>query len=98
MGILIIVGLFVLGIGLGYILRKVIKESVVAKITTMIIYLLLFVLGISVGGNEKVMMNLPTLGLNALIITAGAMLGSMVMAFIVYKVMLKLKKREEYEG
>ncbi|MBE9488303.1 MAG: LysO family transporter [Bacteroidetes bacterium] len=95
---LIIVGLFVLGIGLGYILRKVIKESVVAKVTTMIIYLLLFVLGISVGGDEKVMNNLPTLGLNALIITAGAMLGSMIMAFLVYKLIQKLKRKREYEG
>lgn len=94
MGILIIVILFVAGMALGYIFRNKLKEAFVSKSTSAIIYVLLFVLGVSVGGNDVVMDSLDTIGLNAVIITAGAMLGSMAMAYLVYRIIYKSKKSE----
>lgn len=98
MGILIIVCLFAVGMGLGYLFRKKLKEPVVSRTTTIIIYLLLFMLGVSVGGNETVMSSLDTIGLHAVIITAGAMIGSMIMAWIIYKFIYKGIKTKTEES
>ncbi|MCY1635188.1 LysO family transporter [Marinifilum sp. D737] len=84
--------LMTLGIGLGFFVGKfpkVIKG--VDKMTTWSIYLLLFLLGIGVGLNEKIINNLHTIGLQALILTIGAILGSLIFAYITYKLFFKSK-------
>jgi len=84
--------LMTLGIGLGFFVvkfPKVIKG--VDKMTTWSIYLLLFLLGIGVGLNEKIINNLHTIGLQALILTIGAILGSLIFAYITYKLFFKSK-------
>lgn len=75
-----------LGMVLGYFLRnhsKFINMS--NKLGIIIIYLLLFVLGISVGLNETVISKIDTIGLKALIITIGSLMGSLIFAYITYK-------------
>jgi uncharacterized membrane protein YbjE (DUF340 family) len=49
------------------------------------IYLLLFLLGLSVGANEVVMKSLATLGLQAFLLSSGAVLGSAFAAMGVYR-------------
>ncbi len=55
------------------------------------IYLLLFLLGIGVGTNQKIVNNIHTIGLQAIIITAGTLLGSLICAYIVYHVFFRKK-------
>ncbi|MCL3779427.1 DUF340 domain-containing protein [Prolixibacteraceae bacterium JC049] len=62
---------------------KLIKK--VDQLITWSIYLLLFLLGIAVGVNDKIINNLDTIGVSALVITVGAVLGSVCMAWVVYK-------------
>jgi len=84
--------LMTLGIALGFFVGKfpkIIKG--VDKMTTWSIYLLLFLLGIGVGLNEKIINNLHTIGLQALILTVGAVLGSLIFAYITYKLFFKNK-------
>lgn len=97
MDILIIVILFVLGIAIGYVFRRKVKEKPVNRVITGIIYLLLFMLGVSVGGNERVMNNLDTIGLKALVIALSVMVGSAAVSSLIYHFVYK-KKEVSDEG
>lgn len=81
---LIIIGLMVSGILLGYIFRRK-NLKVVQSLITYAIFALLFLLGLSVGTNHHIMNNLGTIGLDALLITFGAVAGSIFCAWGVYK-------------
>jgi len=74
------------GIGIGLISRKmpfVIKTN--EKLVSAAIYLLLFLLGVSVGTNKQVISSLHNLGLQALLITLGATMGSILVCWFIYK-------------
>ena len=64
----IIIGIMLTGMLLGYLLRSK-RLSWIHKIITLLIWILLFLLGIDVGGNESIIKGLHTLGLEAVIIT-----------------------------
>ena len=64
----IIIGIMLTGMLLGYLLRSK-RLSWIHKIITLLIWILLFLLGIDVGGNESIIKGLHTLGLEAIIIT-----------------------------
>jgi uncharacterized membrane protein YbjE (DUF340 family) len=81
------------GIVLGYLIRR---KSVLIKINdkliTWAIYLLLFVLGISIGTNDTIMKSLPTLGLKAFAISIGGVIGSVIFAWFLYLKFFKSKE------
>lgn len=88
----VIIGIMFGGIGIGYLLRKV---AFLQKLNTSIsitIYLLLFLLGISVGNNETIMNNLGTLGLESFLIAFAGTLGSVIAAWVVYHFFFKKKE------
>ena len=88
----------VVGVFFGYFLRnrkKLVKFA--DKFTMWAIYLLLFLLGIAVGANEIIMKNLPKLGLKALIISLGAIAGSVLVAWGAYVIWFK-PKNNSHEG
>ncbi|MDP4186016.1 MAG: LysO family transporter [Bacteroidota bacterium] len=93
--------LMILGIGIGALIGK--YKTIIRineKLTTWTIYLLLFLLGISVGLNEKVIIHLSTIGLQALLITFGAVGGSLFVSWIVFHYIFKgpnIERRKEYE-
>ncbi len=62
------------------------------KATTYIIYILLFFMGLSVGTNKEIMTNIQNLGFQALIISLFAIMGSIVLAKIVFKIFFKNEK------
>ncbi|HET6556523.1 MAG TPA: LysO family transporter [Prolixibacteraceae bacterium] len=62
------------------------------RLITIAIYVLLFLLGISVGLNKTVVQHIGTLGFQALIITTGAVSGSVLISWLVYKVFFKEKQ------
>ena len=66
--------------------------SIIDKLTNWAIYALLFLLGISVGLNKTIINNLDSIGVNALIITVGAVFGSIIMALITFKLFFKKQK------
>ena len=69
----IIIGIMLTGMLLGYLLRSK-RLSWIHKIITLLIWILLFLLGIDVGGNESIIKGLHTLGLEAVIITVAAVI------------------------
>lgn len=56
------------------------------RIVTWLIWLLLFLLGIEVGSNEMIVRSLPTLGVEALLLSTAATLGCCVLAWALWRV------------
>lgn len=90
--ILIVLAIMILGIGIGLLIGnkpKIIK--VISALTSFSIFLLLFLLGIGVGTNKKIINNLDTIGIQAVVLTIGALLGSLICAYFTYKLFFKKK-------
>lgn len=92
----IIIGIMLTGMLLGYLLRNK-KLKWIHKIITLLIWALLFLLGIDVGGNEAIIKGLHTLGLEALIITLAAVVGSVLCAWGLWYLLYIRNKRKEAE-
>lgn len=91
----VIFSIMLAGIALGYLLRKK-KIAWINRIVTPLIWALLLLLGINVGESDAIINNLHTLGLQALIITIGAVLGSSVFAWMLgYFLYLRNKETKE---
>lgn len=89
-----IIGLMLTGMLLGFLLRKQ-KLSGIHKAITVLIWLLLFLLGIDVGGNQKIINGLHTIGLEAIVITLAAVLGSVTAAWALWYVLYKRNKERQ---
>lgn len=79
------------GMLLGFVLRKQ-KLSGIHRVITVLIWLLLFLLGIDVGGNREIINGLHTIGMEAIAITLAAVLGSVTAAWGLWYVLYKKKK------
>lgn len=74
-----VIGCMLTGIGAGILLRRF-DLGWINKIVIITIWLLLYLLGLDIGGNPKIISALPTLGLTALIISVTATFGSCLAA------------------
>lgn len=84
------------GMLMGFILRRNARLiSLADKLTTITIYLFLFVLGVSVGINEEIVQNLAQLGLQALILAVSGILGSVLLAYFVFIYFFKASNNEK---
>ena len=75
------------GLFVGYLLRS--RKNVLAvagKATTWSLYLLIFLLGISVGTNDAVIRALGRLGMQALVLSMGGIVGSVLVGCLVSRV------------
>lgn len=79
----IIITFILFGGIIGYFLRKKELDNI-PKIIIILIWLLLFLLGVEVGSNTEIVYGLATIGKEALLITIAAILGSAVMAFLLW--------------
>ena len=77
----IIIGIMLTGMLIGYLLRSK-RLTWIHKIITLLIWVLLFLLGIDVGGNEAIVKGLHTLGIEAAIITLAAVIGSILFSVL----------------
>lgn len=80
---LVIMGIMFGSILLGVVCRR--KFSWIGKVTTVLVWLLLFLLGLEVGGNRQIVESLPTLGVDALVIALFATLGSITAAGLLWR-------------
>ena len=83
-----IVAIMLGGVFVGYLFRAK-KLSWISKAITVAIWMLLFALGVVVGNNEMILNHLDTLGVQALVLTLGAVSGSLILAKIVYHFFFK---------
>ncbi|MDD3567101.1 MAG: LysO family transporter [Bacteroidales bacterium] len=86
------------GIALGFLIRNRKRWVRLAdRLTMWAIYLLLFLLGVAIGTNEVIVKNLPALGFKALLISLGGVLGSVLVAWLAYRLWFAPKK-SDHEG
>lgn len=81
---LIVVSLMLCGIAVGYMLRNK-NTRIVSRIITVLIWLLLFLLGIEVGSNPRIVMGMQTLGIEALLLTIGGSIGTILFSWLLWK-------------
>ena len=79
------------GIGLGLLLRKQ-RLSWLGALITVLVWLLLFFLGVAVGQNQRIIMGLKDLGLEALLLAFAGIAGSVVLAWGLWRVSQKKEK------
>lgn len=73
-----------MGIFVGYGVRKR-KTEWLSQTITLLVWMLLFLMGIEVGGNPHIMQSLSTLGVEALLMAVMTTLGSCVAAWMLWK-------------
>lgn len=81
---LIIFGFLLAGFLCGYLLRKF-RVRWMSRVTTCLIWVLLLFLGLEVGCNRQLIESLPTLGLEAVAVAVAGVLGSCLMAMVLWK-------------
>lgn len=87
------------GMVIGYLLRhKKALFAVMDKIVMAVIFLLLFVLGITVGLNETVVSSIHIIGVKAFLLTAGAVAGSVFCCALVWRLFFSETMKELEEG
>lgn len=89
----VVIGLMFAGMLIGYLFKRK-KVTWIGKVITVLIWLLLFLLGIDVGSNQVIMSGLHTIGLEALLIAVAAVLGSVVGARLLWNWINKDLKEE----
>ncbi len=90
----IIIGIMLTGMLLGYLLRNK-RLKGIHKVITILIWLLLFLLGIDVGGNEAIMRGLHTIGLEAFTLTFAAVAGSVLTSWGLWYLLYTRPRRKE---
>lgn len=88
-----VIGFMITGIVCGILLRRQ-ELRYISKIVTLLIWLLLFILGIEVGHNREVMQSLPTLGLEGFFIATTCLTGSCIAAWGLWYYIYKRKKKK----
>ena len=78
------------GIGVGWLLRRH-NFKIVGILLTILVWALLFFLGIEVGENEQIINSLQNLGLEALVLSLAGTAGSIACAWALWRI---IKRRE----
>ena len=91
-----VIGLMLAGMLTGFLLHKR-NLSFIHPAITMLIWALLFLLGIEVGGNEAIIRGLHTIGLEAVVLTLGGTLGSVTAARLLWQALTDGKKKRPSE-
>lgn len=79
-----VISFMIMGVILGYSLKNH-RISFINQLINVLIWTLLFILGLEVGSNSDIIKNLKFIGIDAFIISVGASLGSVLMAWILWK-------------
>lgn len=88
---LMIVGIMLGGVFTGYLLKNR-NPGWIARAIMVAIWLLLFLLGAAVGQNNTILDHLDTIGWQALVLSAGGVGGSVLLAGVVYRFFFQGKR------
>lgn len=85
------------GVLAGYLLRRF-RVRWIGKVTMVLIWVLLLLLGVEVGANRQLIESLPTLGLEAAAVAVVSLVGSCLMAMLLWKCINRREGRKEGPG
>ncbi len=83
--------LLLAGIGIGFCLRKRNAARKVQAAVSVLIWVLLFLLGVEVGENERIIRGLHTLGVEAVVLAVGGTAGSVLAAWGLWQAVRRRK-------
>ena len=84
-----IISIMFTGIGIGYLSRDLRFLQKVEKSISLTIFLLLFVLGLSIGSNSLIINNIGKFGWQAIVLATLSILGSLLASFLVFHLFFK---------
>ncbi len=87
----VILIVLIAGMALGFILREKLNEKFLSRLLLISIYILLFLLGVQIGNNPRILKNLSSLGFQAVAFTFASVIGSLLCIVLIYKLFF-LKK------
>lgn len=90
-------GFMVAGVIAGWLLRRY-RLKWMGKVTMVLIWVLLFLLGLEVGGDRSIVESLPTLGVEAVLIAVVSVLGSCLLALLLWRWVKREENKEKSEG
>ena len=77
-----VIGCFVFGMAIGRLVKKrPAFHKFNERLTMVAVFLLLFLLGVSVGINPDIIKNLPSIGFQAIFLSLGAISGTLLLAW-----------------
>jgi uncharacterized membrane protein YbjE (DUF340 family) len=79
----IVIACMLVGIAVGYLLRRW-KIRFIHRLILTLIWLLLFLLGLEVGANDTVIQQFGKLGFEAFLLATGGTLGSVIFAWLLW--------------
>ena len=89
-----VIGIMLTGMLIGYLIRHK-RLPKIQQIITTLIWVLLFLLGIDVGSNPDITQGLHTIGVEAVLISLAAIMGSVLASWLLwYLIYCKNKKKE----
>lgn len=94
---LMVFGFLLAGVLAGYLLRRF-RVKWIGKVTMVLIWILLLLLGVEVGSNRQLIESLPTLGLEAAAVAVVSLVGSCLMAMLLWKCINRREGRKEGPG
>lgn len=80
-----IIAAMAVGVAVGYALRRHFRTKYLDRAILGTVALLLFLMGVSVGGNRTLLAGLSSLGVDALVLAAAGTLGSVLAGAWVYR-------------
>ena len=90
----VVIGLMLTGVLIGWVTRKHCLKFL-KQIIHVFIWLLIFLLGVEVGDNDAILRGLHTIGIEALVLTLGGTLGSVLAASLLWNILTGWKKTTE---
>jgi len=72
------------GIAIGWLLRGR-KLPYLGRVTNILIWVLLFLLGVEVGGDERIIKGIASLGVEAIAVAVGGVAGSALLALLLWR-------------
>lgn len=93
----IVVSIVLCGVAAGYVLRHS-DIKIVRHLVTLLVWALLFLLGAEIGSDPKIISGLSSLGLQALVLACGSLLGSLAGAWALWRYALGCGKEDGREG
>lgn len=85
----IALGIMLCGIVTGALFRRLISRKLISGLTLASIFLLLFLLGVAIGGNRQLLDSLPSLGLQAMLIMLFCVAGSIIFSVLITPLLKK---------
>lgn len=87
--------LLIIGIGIGYVCRKLTFLHNIEKTISCTVFLMLFVFGVSIGANDELVRNLDRFGYQATLLAVLGTAGSLIGAYFAYRLLFKEERRND---